>query len=595
MTNTESKLAGINIFPSESVFKSHQHELTDGELAVVPVDCESLRGKSAYELAVERGFEGTASEWLLTLRGVPGPTSGGLPVGFEYFSINPNIPSDSLPLIGKLHNRETFPLLWEHIQYQPNYLITEEEWQALYSSNNGNVPYYSSGDGGTTFRVPSLSCYIEGTNDVNHIGSYCESTYGVGTEPKFSTIKGIWLVKACLSKPDAKNNIKIVETYQNDTSWYRIWSDGWIEQGGKELFPSDVTSASYTTTVTFLKAFKTAPYVGISFEYGGTKLSNAAYRYINPFNVTTESFDIILYNPDCTGTSWYACGQGDLIDSNENLSGPSIATKDEVNSIVQNAINEVVLHGIHGASAYEIAQKNGFKGTEFEWLLSLRGTPGESGSGLPVGFEYFSINPNLPSGSLPLFGGIYSREVYSALWEYAKSQPNYLISEEQWQALSSSNNGNVPFYSVGDGETTFRVPSLNCWVKGANGLEEVGSFLEAGLPNIEGSITGTDYSLFSASDIVNKGALTASGEDYTSAGTSSKSTYKNKLTLDASSSNPIYGNSDTVQPPSIVGMWLVKAYGTVINEGNLEISAIETRLNQIEELLGSIDSKLENL
>ena len=119
--------------------------------------------------------------------------------------------------------------------------------------------------------------------------------------------------------------------------------------------------------------------------------------------------------------------------------------------------------------------------------------------------------------------------------------------------------------------------------------------MEAGLPNIEGSITGTDYSLFSASDIVNKGALTASGEDYTSAGTSSKSTYKNKLKLDASSSNPIYGNSDTVQPPSIVGMWLVKAYGTVINEGNLEISAIETRLNQIEELLGSIDSKLENL
>ena len=331
MTSTESKLTGINIFPSESVFKAHKNELSDGDLAIVPVDCESLRGKSAYQAAVERGFEGTETEWLETLKG---------------------------------------------------------------------------------------------------------------------------------------------------------------EQGDK-----------------------------------GEK--------------------------------------GDI--------------------------------GEQGLSAYEVAVKEGFSGSKTDWLLSLRGAPGESGSGLPVGFEYFSINPNLPSGSLPLFGGLFSREVYSSLWEYAKSQPGYVISEEQWQALSSSNNGNVPFYSFGDGETTFRVPSLTCWIKGANGLEEVGSFLEAGLPNIEGSITGSDYSLFSASNITNRGALAASGGNYTSSGTSSASTYKDKLTINASLSNPIYGNSDTVQPLSIVGMWLVKAYGTVFNEGNLEVSAIETRLNQVEELLGSINSKLDNI
>lgn len=31
------------------------------------------------------------------------------------------------------------------------------------------------------------------------------------------------------------------------------------------------------------------------------------------------------------------------------------------------------LKGVDGASAYEIAVKNGFKGTEKEWLLSLKG------------------------------------------------------------------------------------------------------------------------------------------------------------------------------------------------------------------------------
>lgn len=251
--------------------------------------------------------------------------------------------------------------------------------------------------------------------------------------------------------------------------------------------------------------------------------------------------------------------------------------------------------GDRGLSAYDVAVEEGYPGSKTDWLLSLRGAPGESGSGLPVGFEYFTVNPNLPSGSLPLFGGLYSREIYADLWNYAKSQPNYVIPEEKWQEIFSSNNGNVPFYSFGDGEATFRVPSLNCWIKGANGLEEVGSYLEAGLPNITGSVTGTDYAVFGAKDVVNKGALVASGGNYTSSGTSSASTYKSVLSIDASLSNSIYGNSNTVQPPSIVGMWLVKAYGTVIDEGNLDTSALESRINHIEEMLGDLNTRLESL
>ena len=251
--------------------------------------------------------------------------------------------------------------------------------------------------------------------------------------------------------------------------------------------------------------------------------------------------------------------------------------------------------GDRGLSAYDVAVEEGYPGSKTDWLLSLRGAPGESGSGLPVGFEYFTVNPNLPSGSLPLFGGLYSREIYADLWNYAKSQPNYVIPEEKWQELFSSNNGNVPFYSFGDGEGTFRVPSLNCWIKGANGLEEVGSYLEAGLPNITGSVTGTDYAVFGAKDVINKGALVASGGNYTSSGTSSASTYKSVLSIDASLSNSIYGNSNTVQPPSIVGMWLVKAYGTVIDEGNLDTSALESRINHIEEMLGDLNTRLESL
>ena len=112
----------------------------------------------------------------------------------------------------------------------------------------------------------------------------------------------------------------------------------------------------------------------------------------------------------------------------------------------------------------------------------------QENSGIPVGFEYFSTNPNIPAGSIPLFGGEYSREVYSDLWSWVQEQAGYLIEESEWQEKSRRNEGNVPFYSKGNGTTTFRVPSLNCWVKGANGIEEVGSYLSAGLPNITGDI-----------------------------------------------------------------------------------------------------------
>lgn len=140
------------------------------------------------------------------------------------------------------------------------------------------------------------------------------------------------------------------------------------------------------------------------------------------------------------------------------------------------------------------------------------------GAGLPVGFEYFTTNPNIPAGSLPLLGGVYSRTLYKDLWNWVQEQTGYLIEESEWQEKSAANEGNVPFYSTGDGITTFRVPSLKCWVKGANGIEEVGSYLSAG----------------------------------------------------------------TVQPKSIVGMWLVKAYGTVTNVGSADVSNIAQGLTELE-------------
>ena len=209
-------------------------------------------------------------------------------------------------------------------------------------------------------------------------------------------------------------------------------------------------------------------------------------------------------------------------------------------------------------------------------------------NGLPVGFEYFTINKNIRTGSLPLLGGLYSRELYADLWSWVQEQPGYLISETEWQQKSQANNGNVPFYSSGDGSTTFRVPSLKCWVKGANGIEEVGSYLEAGLPNITGTLEKKSgaYPLLLGhyTELNQDGALWTTSE-YDNHNITPGPTSPNKLlggfNFDASRSNPIYGKSTVVQPESIVGLYCVIAFSTISNTGNLDI---QTFINQFEQM-----------
>lgn len=211
---------------------------------------------------------------------------------------------------------------------------------------------------------------------------------------------------------------------------------------------------------------------------------------------------------------------------------------------------------------------------------------------LPVGHEFFTINPNIPAGCIPLLGGEYSRTAYADLWAWVQTQNGYLLEESAWQAKAAANGGNVPFYSKGNGSTTFRVPALKCWVRGANSISEIGGYLTAGLPNI----TGTTKAAYGANNkTTNVGALqtdiytigSANGIQDGGNGSDDEPIQSAILTFNASKSNPIYGTSDTVQPPSIVGLWCVKAYGTITNVGSTDVANIATGLAQIETRISS--------
>ena len=215
--------------------------------------------------------------------------------------------------------------------------------------------------------------------------------------------------------------------------------------------------------------------------------------------------------------------------------------------------------------------------------LRIRRLSNFAANGLPVGFEYFTINKNIRTGSLPLLGGLYSRELYADLWSWVQEQPGYLISETEWQAKSQANNGNVPFYSSGDGSTTFRVPSLKCWVKSGSEITEVGSYLEAGLPNLTGDLTALRYNDEGKQTGVFKEKIFYKNSTLSSGSVCGRV----DINFDASNSNSIYGNSDEVTPESIVGLYCVIAFSTISNTGNLDV---QTLYNKVIEL----GNKLEN-
>lgn len=214
-------------------------------------------------------------------------------------------------------------------------------------------------------------------------------------------------------------------------------------------------------------------------------------------------------------------------------------------------------------------------------------------TGIPLGFEYFSINPNVPLGSLPLIGGTYSRTLYKDLWDWVQTQTGYLKTEAEWTILFNRNNGNVPFYSSGDGSTTFRVPSLKCWVKSGSSISEVGSYLEAQYPRIE------HYHAFGYNSGNNNGRFIATNETKTynlpnnvgfrgwngsggGGGYSSDADSAANANMVTSLSVEVQGNSDTVQPPSIVGLWLVKAFSAISNVGNKDLQSVITRMDEID-------------
>ena len=98
----------------------------------------------------------------------------------------------------------------------------------------------------------------------------------------------------------------IVETFHSEDSWYRVWSDGWVEQGGITLTNSTVGQKPVIT----LPIEMSSDVYNINFHIVKGGNSNDVYNNVRinaPFTTST-TFQYYVQPSMDTYTAWSVCG-----------------------------------------------------------------------------------------------------------------------------------------------------------------------------------------------------------------------------------------------------------------------------------------------
>lgn len=203
-------------------------------------------------------------------------------------------------------------------------------------------------------------------------------------------------------------------------------------------------------------------------------------------------------------------------------------------------------------------------------------------NGVPIGQVFPVMDGIVPSDALPLTGGLYSRAIYSALWDWVNEHAaERLVTEEVWQATKTANEGKwVPQYSTGDGSTTFRMPLWNSYTSGTSDTDLVGSYVTDTQRNITG-----EFVIDFANSGYTKGAFVA-GDATATTYFGSGGTSDAILKFDASRVVGADHTGSEVRPKTGYILWCVKARGGWTNVDNIDINTLQTQVATVTQQMG---------
>ena len=147
-------------------------------------------------------------------------------------------------------------------------------------------------------EIPNPSQYTQNVNLYFKVANAVENLQLLDAGKVIESLNNKIDLKDCKAYP--------IETYQSGNSWYRLWSDGWCEQGGQVIA---TTNGGVITTV-FLKPYKQLPNVFINFAYSAD--GGSYYQYLCARNVTTTQFQFSGNVASTQCTMWTSQGYVNL-------------------------------------------------------------------------------------------------------------------------------------------------------------------------------------------------------------------------------------------------------------------------------------------
>ena len=204
---------------------------------------------------------------------------------------------------------------------------------------------------------------------------------------------------------------------------------------------------------------------------------------------------------------------------------------------------------------------------------------------MPVGFEDYVSYTELDPGQLIRNGQLVSREIYSDLWNFVQSKPSMLLTEEEWQANLTANEGLAcNYYSAGNGSTNFRLPKASVIVLPDPNVENINKYSTDTQRNITGYIEGYGERNGFHKDIPTTGAFRYDIFQKTipSLGEIIEGFHSYvKADFDTSRSVGAEHTGEEVKPKSITKLPIVYAFGRIVNAGELDFQTVVQKQNDL--------------
>ena len=228
-----------------------------------------------------------------------------------------------------------FKLSYNGANYVLSYSTDNKTWTAGAAVTNSNVVYWDSGThclgGSSTEEYPYDLIYLDGSYlkvDGNIVW------HGINTWKSFQALDGHEIVfpgnEEQVQKEYLKNgsawyyildtakkrfklprgrNTRIVKSYKSDSRWYRLYADGWVEQGG--LFDTPNNTAGVEKNVVLPLPMANDKYTA-TIGIHNTTSDTGVYLFVASKTTTAITFKSNISSASLADQNWQVSGYADV-------------------------------------------------------------------------------------------------------------------------------------------------------------------------------------------------------------------------------------------------------------------------------------------